>query len=192
MGGHVICGVQDDRTICWMDMTEKQIDLFIAKIDSIISARIIRAENGSALPTDAIKSRVVKNKEGKCIIILTAKPNEGVTYTYHGNSIYRLNVSNFYATSVVTYTSSEVALIKDKVKEETTKHWQSILRSHVKTIAKMEKATRSFEYCLSKTKEDRDNAVELLHKKILDEKAQKEKELNQGFLTKLSSLICIF
>ncbi len=189
-GGHVICGVRDDRVICWMDMTEKQIDLFIARIDSVISGRIIRAENGSALPADAIKSRVVKNKEGKCIVILTAKPNDGVTYTYHGNSIYRLNVSNFYATSVVSYTASEVALMKEKVKEETTKHWQTILRSHVKTISKMEKTVRSFEYALEKTQESRDEALSLLHKKILEEKFLKEKELNTSLFSKITGLIC--
>lgn len=190
MGGHVICGVRDDRMICWMDMSEKQIDLFIARIDSIISARMIRAENGSALPANAIKSRVVKNKEGKCIVILTAKPNDGVTYTFHGNSIYRLNVSNFYATSVVSYTAPEVALIKEQVKSDTTKHWQSILRSHVKTISKMERTVRSYEYALSKTEESRDDAVSLLHKKILEEKELKEKELNKTFVTKMSDLIC--
>ena len=190
MGGHVVCGVRDDRMICWMDMTEKQIDLFIARIDSVISARMIRAENGSALPADSIKSRVVKNKDGHCIIILTAKPTEGVTYTYHGNSIYRLNVSNFYATSVVSYTAPEVALIKEQVKGDTTKHWQSILRSHVKTISKMERTVRSYEYSLSKTKEDRDQVYEHLYKKILEEKELKEKEMNKTFLTKMNDLIC--
>lgn len=196
-GGHLICGVRDDRTLEWMDMEEKEIDLFLSRIDSIISNRIIRAINGDALPWNSIKSRVIKNTLGQYIIVLTAIRCVDTTYTYKGNRIYRLNVSNFYATSVSCYTESEVTLIKDQIRANSDEKWQIEMRKCLKNSAKLEKTLKQYEFAYSKMKETIEAkekeivcSLDMLHKRILAEKEFAEEYLAKQKCCSLFYLLC--
>lgn len=176
-GGHLICGIFDDRKINWLDIKEKEIDYFLAKIDSLTSNRVIRLSNGDPLNHDAIKARVVKNKENKYIIILTANRIPGNVYTYQGNIIYRLNVSNFYSTSVPSYTVAEVSLIKQQLTSELKKIYEPEIRRQTKTIFRLEKMHLSLERSYAKKEKEYND---LLFEKILAEKEAKEKELEKS------------
>ena len=173
-GGYLICGIFDDRKINWLELEEKEIDYFLAKIDSLTSNRVIRLSNGDAIHHDAIKARVVKNKENKYIIILSANRKSGFTYTYQGNIIYRLNVSNFYSTSVPTYTVAEVSLMKQQLTAELKKVYEPEIKKSSKIILRLEKTNIMLERSFAKKEKE---YIDILFEKILAEKEAKEKEM---------------
>lgn len=176
-GGYLICGIYDDRKLNWLDLEEKEVDYFLAKIDSLTSNRVIRLSNGDAIHHESIKARVIKNKENKYLIILIAKRIPGNVYTYQGNIIYRLNVSNFYSTSVPTYTVAEVSLMKQQLTSELKKTYEPEIKRCMKTILRLEKSHLLLERSFAK-KEKEFN--ELLFEKILAEKKAKEKEMEKS------------
>jgi hypothetical protein len=193
-GGHLICGVCDDRTLNWLNLEDKALDFFLTRIDSIISNRTIRADNGEPLPHDSITACVIRNDKNECIIVLTAKKrtNPDITYTYQGNVIYRLNVSNFYAAIRPSYTASDVYLIKQQVRADTMDEMEHALRSSAKKLQKMEKLNRDYIYSWSKYKESYETIHELLFMKILQEKKEAEEHLVRSKRSCLFSLLCLY
>jgi hypothetical protein len=192
-GGHLICGIHDSRKLNWMDMSEKEIDLFLGKIDSIISNRTVRYQNGDPLHYDAITTRVVRNSLNQCIIIISSFRKEGTLCTYQGNIIYRLNVSNFYSTSMMSYTSSEMDLVKKQIESKMTHEFGIEMKKCRKYMRKLEKTNILLEKACMKINADKVSFKDLLHERILKEKREAERIIeNSKKCSFLSIFCCIF
>lgn len=191
-GGHLICGVYDNRKLNWMDMSEKEIDLFLGKIDTIISNRTVRYHNGDPLHYDAIKTRVVRNSLNQCIIIITVFRKEGTLCTYQGNIIYRLNVSNFYSTSMMSYTSSEMDLVKRQIESKLKHEFEIEMKKCKKYTRKLEKTNILLEKACMKINADKMCYKDMLHERILKEKIEAEMMLKRTKKSCLLSFLSCF
>lgn len=109
-GGTIICGIDDEtRKIKGIDKTSKHIDDFILNIDTIYHLKKIITDAGDSLSPRNIETSLVKQKDGKPVIIIKIKPDSDTKYqTANGNIFYRVNASNYKINTTKMYTEYEV------------------------------------------------------------------------------------
>ena len=95
-GGYLIIGIEDTTRHIVGIKSDKCMDNFLLMLDSIYHHNHIKKKNGSPISIETITSRVVPTAEGKELLIITLKAENGETYTVKDGTIwYRLAASNF-------------------------------------------------------------------------------------------------
>lgn len=112
-GGYLVIGVEDTTRRIVGIKADKCMDNFLLMLDSIYHHNHIKKKNGSPISIETITSRVVPAAEGKELLIITLKAENGETYTVKDGTIwYRLAASNFKQTTLPTiYTEKEFEVI---------------------------------------------------------------------------------
>lgn len=177
-GGYLIFGIIDNnRKICGLKITSKQVDDFIlAHIDAIFQyKRIVYQDTKEGINPEYIKTDIIRRYDDTYIIIIKVlPPDSGISFqTYEGDSFYRLNASNMRIRSDKVYLEEQVNNMLISQKKSIEKEYTNLIKSFKLELKKQSKM-------LSQLNESNAKLQNIVYEKIIAEKDETEKELNQN------------
>lgn len=194
-GGYLVIGVVDaDRFIKGVP-TDKMMDAFMLKIDDIIRHQYIRPSDGTYLMPENLKVSYLTTKYDKTIVIVKVLPTAGKEYycTKIGK-VVRLSASNLKISSLPQFNPEEEEKIMKIVNKRMLASKCEKMRMRYEHEYEVEKLSKQLDYLIGKTKELEKNiqiqkevnqrTLEVLEKRILQEKKEKEEQLSSSNLWK--------
>lgn len=180
-GGYMIFGIEDTTLkMTGVNITLKEIDNFILSvIDRIYhEMKIVRQDNKESINIHNITQETVKLKNGKYILIVKVVPEPGIHYQLHDGLVYhRLNASNMKIRNERIYTELEVDNIVNSYKRRIEAEYNIMINAMSNQLRDNMRLVSVIGSSKDSIKKSFDEVQELLYKRILAEKEQKEEEL---------------
>jgi predicted HTH transcriptional regulator len=142
-GGYLILGVRDNLDICGIDLTPKELDCFLLKLDHIIHhSQIVTCDNEN-IPFKTIETRVVRLITNRVLILIKVTKLLDSSYKLSDGSVYyRLNCSNYKISSSKVYNQSQMwALIEKERSDVQSQHIEFLNALREKLRVEHEKYT---------------------------------------------------
>jgi predicted HTH transcriptional regulator len=195
-GGYMIFGIEDTTLkMMGVNIKLKEIDTFILTvIDSIYhELKIVRQDNKEPLHINNIEQQTIKLKNGKYILIIKVVPEAGVHYQLHDGLVYhRLNASNMKIRNERIYTELEVDNIVNQYKRRIEHDYNILINEMSNQLRHNVGLVHTIGSSKDSIKKSLDEVQDLLFKRILAEKAEKEEELLIQSTTSWCSFAGIF
>ena len=177
-GGYLIFGIIDNnRRICGLRITSKQVDDFIlAHIDSIFQyKRIVYQDTKEAISPEYVKTDIIRRYDNTYIIVVKVlPPDSNQTFqTYDGESFYRLNASNMRVRSDKVYLEEQVNNMLINQKKSLEKEYTNLIKSFKLEIKKQSNM-------LIQLNESNEKLQKIVYEKIITQKDETEKDLIQS------------
>jgi len=179
-GGYLIFGIIDNnRKICGLRLTSKQVDDFIlAHVDSIFQyQRIVNKDSKEPVKPELIKTDIIKRDDSTFVIVIKViSPIENITFkTYEGDVFYRLNASNMRVRSDKVYLEEQVNNMLINQKKCLEKEYSNLIKSFKIELKKQGKIIASFS-------ESNKKLETIVYQSIIADKEDIEKEMeNKSF-----------
>ena len=170
-GGHVICGIDDNtHAIKGIDKSTKEIDEFLLNIDTIYHVRKIVTNTFAQLTFTNIQTTLIKQKNGKPVIIISINPCPNTQYQISdGNIYYRVNASNWRINSTPMYTEFEMQSKVNHVRSLIMKDCRNLITYLQNQVVKSKVENENLN-------NENNKLQNLLFTRILEEKTECEKE----------------
>lgn len=194
-GGYIVIGITDDLTICGVQYEAKKFDQFALHIDDIWHCSMIVKDSGERIAPNSVRIER-KILAEKSIIVITVKPDTESASKTPVN--YKLKTGEFWVRlSASNYCVSESQLLEPHNVNQMIRQREELAREKERKAAfekemQMKKSytnmLRSFQKEIALRREEESRAVQLLFKKILEEKLRVEKQIlaaNQSWITAL-------
>lgn len=175
-GGNIIFGVDDEtRNIKGIDKTSKHIDSFLLNLDTIYHSRKIITDTGNAINHTNIRTKLIRQKDNKPVIIVAITPDIDTKYqTSDGSIFYRVNASNYRINASRMYTEYE---LQTKIS-----HTKSIILKECRNlITYLQKQVNKQQNEIIKHNSDNIHLQNMLFTRILDDKKQIDEQKTVHF-----------
>ena len=175
-GGYIVIGIHDNLTIVGVPIN-KEFDNFVRKIDNIFHNKQIITDNCTLLDNSQI-THSVKKINNKNVLAIKITKVEGVTYQLRSGAKYeRLGASNIRVSVPQFYSDDTVAQMLNDLKIANGKEITKLQQVFAKIDKEKESKIKNFTAEVKNTKQSVDKITKLLFDKILREKEEAEKYL---------------